>query len=1661
MTSGGYESRDAPPAAHDSFRAEDWADALLQQDWEARRQAVQAIGRLPKAQGDSRALEISPSTWFGGWPLQLTTSILVRSSQGKFEGLVAGVLSYNIGFLHYEHHDILKNTTWELLIYTILRETEETREVCNRRGAAESLVKDDNGDLDNELCFERLKLWYRVYDDGVDEPVRLARPDGTVDVGSDGLVLLSVEEVRDPADPNIILQRAIPSRVQALRNALRDVLSMSDQEMVSTAIQGAWAFNKFIDDVKLQIQGDLRRFQEARALSLRLVMRKDDHGESYCQNDDAEDPGDVSATWDDTGNGSKSPTSATWDYDAQEHPDYRGEIAEVDEDTDNISEEEGYPIWDQVEKADEDEVKQFVETTSRLRTPAGTQKDMLSARSTTAIAGFLRGLSFEKVREMLMARGIKTPVRRVAIIAPANVWRHLAKFDARFNRLGVTKVTDFVLRCIKPVYGLSDAPLALQLCMRTRFGAEGKDGYSSGVTTHVDDCGAAGKRKWLDEQCALLVAISSGRNYAQEDVLVLLCEDKLSKRSRDDERVLEDHDTRLLGGRSHILWGHGAKAKRISYPRSHAGTGCHIWLAGQHTSRSTAKAELMYLPGRASLQALIGARHPTTAGRRLHRLQRYSSSWPVGTSHDKSVAQDKNQRLYVRVFREARMMGRIRFMILCPTQSMRADALTKSRVSPPLMKLLTCGDVEFFNEGDHKMTLRSLPRLATVHEKHFGMTDKQLIREVATLAASSYLATCKTRFFWTTFMLFAAMLPTTSANSFGGFEFYYHFQHFLLPRPMHLFRREVQPPAACMDVTLVCSCIGDSDALVRRAALDAGVRLLIPAPVSEDASEEGALVALQPFLTDTDDDVRAAAAAAAGRLAPLGDEAWITPLLKLLEDDDEAVRQAALLAVARTAPKGHRGALEAVGDLMDDDDALVSAVCSLHLGQSQAPCGNNATRLTQMKKFEHESELYGFSNINTGEWTDGLVALLVREAVSDTSDSKKWVVFDGPVDAIWIENMNTVLDDNKMLCLANGERIKPGTRLPPTMTMLFEVADLKELGREFQEKARDQAGTGGYPSHSDTLKKWVIDLCDKALPFLREECKEAPGIPSVDTNLVASFLKMLTTFISPQHGFKLEEGREGKATQAENKHEKVLARIYCAFSAVWSLGANLHEASRKKFQDLSKMVVSTDASAAGQDFLRAPLQMFCPEVGDQDLYTLCVNDAEARSPVVLQSLMPCAAHAGAMPSAGRSGIQSLLKSMGVEGQWWPQTPRQAPAHAPGANPGRQTSQKDKSQLKKALRNRGGAAEVNSNNGAGVRGVRAEGGFGPGPAPPSISKDTREVPLKGRSSDGASRERRPSWAPSATSVVEGAVVQISRMVEAVRATGPEYAAPAAHVDQLCQSLQRELSHQLSNWFNAFATQKYDGRVPPRLTSLVKLVCLFGVPFTGEFLVRTRKRRACVPSGCCGITWQRSLGDDRGVLSQFGGTRRRTFRNFVNHEYFYKFGGLWKEILKVSGLSDFYFGRGSVTSFGRDGYGISCGAGGAPGGRKYVDDRMDAAPVWDGEMPETKYREHDITADRGYEKIVKLIEEAHDYLRDAKLEQAFEMAIFRGRRRADQLLSGFVATKKASIGELKRQGVDLLGAGSRLLPHLILKQGNFTEDQKQRVKVLTDGSIDRLS
>ena len=83
-------------------------------------------------------------------------------------------------------------------------------------------------------------------------------------------------------------------------------------------------------------------------------------------------------------------------------------------------------------------------------------------------------------------------------------------------------------------------------------------------------------------------------------------------------------------------------------------------------------------------------------------------------------------------------------------------------------------------------------------------------------------------------------------------------------------------------------------------------------------------------------------------------------------------------------------------------------------------------------------QLYGNYSHTTQEWTDGLGSFIIRGSVESPNKTNKWVVFDGPVDSIWIENMNTVLDDNMTLCLPNGERIK----LKEDMRLIFEIDDL-------------------------------------------------------------------------------------------------------------------------------------------------------------------------------------------------------------------------------------------------------------------------------------------------------------------------------------------------------------------------------------------------------------------------------------------------------------------------------------------------------------------------------------------------------------------------------------------------------------------------------------------
>lgn len=84
------------------------------------------------------------------------------------------------------------------------------------------------------------------------------------------------------------------------------------------------------------------------------------------------------------------------------------------------------------------------------------------------------------------------------------------------------------------------------------------------------------------------------------------------------------------------------------------------------------------------------------------------------------------------------------------------------------------------------------------------------------------------------------------------------------------------------------------------------------------------------------------------------------------------------------------------------------------------------------------NELFGYVDDNTMEWNEGVLSSLMGKICKMESPDERWMVIDGPVDTFWIESMNTVLDDNKLLTLLNGDRIS----LPKEVSVLMEVDDL-------------------------------------------------------------------------------------------------------------------------------------------------------------------------------------------------------------------------------------------------------------------------------------------------------------------------------------------------------------------------------------------------------------------------------------------------------------------------------------------------------------------------------------------------------------------------------------------------------------------------------------------
>ncbi|KPJ06858.1 Dynein heavy chain 2, axonemal [Papilio machaon] len=207
-------------------------------------------------------------------------------------------------------------------------------------------------------------------------------------------------------------------------------------------------------------------------------------------------------------------------------------------------------------------------------------------------------------------------------------------------------------------------------------------------------------------------------------------------------------------------------------------------------------------------------------------------------------------------------------------------------------------------------------------------------------------------------------------------------------------------------------------------------------------------------------------------------------------------------------------------------------------------------------------ELYGEYNLATGEWKDGVLSAIMRTVCQDESPEQKWIVFDGPVDAIWIENLNSVMDDNKLLTLVNSERIS----MPPQVSLLIETLDLSVAspatvsrnGMVYNDY-RDW-GWGPYVNswldtvddidYRDMLRRHFQNILSPVLALKRTV---GEGLRGHELSGVRALCRLLARTPPPPH--------------PTEEDDDTFAKMRFLFALIWSVCATLDEDARRRLDN--------------------------------------------------------------------------------------------------------------------------------------------------------------------------------------------------------------------------------------------------------------------------------------------------------------------------------------------------------------------------------------------------------------------------------------------------------------------------------------------------------------
>jgi len=212
--------------------------------------------------------------------------------------------------------------------------------------------------------------------------------------------------------------------------------------------------------------------------------------------------------------------------------------------------------------------------------------------------------------------------------------------------------------------------------------------------------------------------------------------------------------------------------------------------------------------------------------------------------------------------------------------------------------------------------------------------------------------------------------------------------------------------------------------------------------------------------------------------------------------------------------------------LMGNPGSFKSAMWKI-LKQAKTKRGEKTTTVDFSPKAISTNELYGFVNMATREWKDGIISKVMRELGQVPDTHPKWILLDGDLDANWIESMNSVMDDNRLLTLPSNERIPLKTH----MKMIFEIRDLNYAtpatatragivcmsdveGVQWRSYVTSWVKKQEYP---DQVKEAIQKLFDKygkdTLLWILKNTKIQ--VPMVDINMISSCCSFLQNLITP------------------------------------------------------------------------------------------------------------------------------------------------------------------------------------------------------------------------------------------------------------------------------------------------------------------------------------------------------------------------------------------------------------------------------------------------------------------------------------------------------------------------------------------------------------------